>query len=1276
MNLKARRVALFISLFSAIFMVLSPSALPYQQVELIREIGEYKAPPGQGLMNSPVAVAIFGERIYIAEADANRVLALNKDGKILLRWGTKGDGDGQFRSPSGIAIDEQGNVYVSDYGNNRIQVFSSDGAFIRSFGRSGSGPKQFREPRGIEAFRGLLYVADSGNRRVQILSYDGVYMGETAIRTKKDEMKSPVDVAVDVQNRIYVIDSEGHRVRIFDPTGSEIKSFGAKGSGVEGFSNPASIAVDAYGQIYVSDTGNHKLKKFDAQGRLLASIGSEGEGPGQFKSPLGLTVDRTGAVYILDAEKNTLQVFTSEKDDAKPLSIASPLPSIGVLKEISIDKPGASGIAFKKRLWGLTGDSIAALGVIGGRQIGASGSDPGMFKNPKGIAIDNSGSFWVADTGNNRLQKLSREGNLLQVIGKKGSGEAEFRSPWAIAVSPKGNIHIADTRNRRIQVLNSKGLFLGVFGKEGKQPGRFMEPVDLSVDSAENIYVVDREKNTVSKYDSTGVLIWEVGRKGAMDAEFNSPESILVTADNEVYVLDSGNNRVQVFDASTGRFLRKFGNEGSGPGEFRSPRGLALEDGIRLYVGDRGNRRVQVFAIKHTPAIPSGIAAQAHINEIQLSWKQNRESYIEHYKIYRADSATGEFRFIGTATEPFYIDRGLSSNCAFHYRVSSQALGGNESAPSDIASAVTPRLIPSNPRKVAIEAGEKQITLAWLPNTEPFVDHYRIYRTKQLSAGFELLSKSDKTVYVDSLLADETIYYYQITAVGKDGDESPPSEVVFASTPKASLTAPPLEITKIDMTDLFASAYKYYETHPLGRVTIRNNTDKTYPKVMLRFSLKKVMDYPSEIEITELKPREELTLDIKPVFSNRILEITENTSLQSKISLTYHVAGEPRTADRTFPVTLYERHAMTWDKKEKAAAFVTPHDPVVADFSRSVIQPYVDAYPNLHPTLVYGRAIFAGLGVYGLSYIIDPTSPYQEFSENVAQVDYLQYPRDTISRKSGDCDDLSVLFAAAMENIGIPSALVDVPGHVFVMFNTGVPEADRKTLGLPDQLLVIYNGTVWIPIEMTLVGSSSFTRAWQKAAAEYRDWSAKKAVDIIEIQKAWESFKPATLPKDEIRPPKVAKEDIEAKFNGELEALARQRLLYLSNEYIEALKKNPADTGSMTALGILYGENGMLTEALEQFQKILAVDKTDAAALNNIGNISLLQERLEDARQAYESALKSAPDDVGIMSNLARVLLRSGKKDKAKKLFQEAASIDPRVNRRYCDLASELGLVK
>ncbi|MDH7499920.1 MAG: 6-bladed beta-propeller, partial [candidate division NC10 bacterium] len=862
-----------------VFCFVSP-AFGYQQIEFVREIGEAGKKPAQRMLNGPLALALANDRVYIADTDAHRVVVMDLKGKTLLTWGKKGDQPGQFKYPAGIAVDERGRVYVADSGNGRIQVFDGDGKFLLAFGSKGSGPKKFSNPGGIAAARGLVYVADAGNGRVQVLTVDGIFLTQITRKEKKDEMKEPVDVAVDVLNRIYVLDAGSNTVRIFDPTGSQIGVFGGKGKGAEGFNEPLGLALDDRGNLFVADTGNYKLKKFDFQGKLLASVGSEGTGSGQFKKPAGLKIDGQGRAYVLDAKKNTLQIFAAEVEGGNPLKSASPLPSVALGKEVP---GGVVALTWNRGIWGLAGDFLFPLGASEGRKIGARGKKPGMLRDAQGMAVDGNGNFWVADTGNDRLQKFSREGKLLQVIGEAGSGEGEFNSPAGVAVGPKGNLVVADTGNRRIQVFSPKGTFLGVFGKSGSQKGQFREPVGVAVDGTENIYVLDRKNNRLMKFDSMGTLLWEAGKEGKGDGEFMEPESILLSPDGEVYVLDSGNGRVQVFDGN-GKFLRKFGNEGKGPGEFRSPAGLALEGGTQLYVGDGGNKRIQVFTLKQTPAVPADVAALAGMNEVHLTWKPNSETYLERYRVYRSEAPTGPFVLVATAEEPSYTDRGLPSNRTFHYIVTSQGREGNESAPSALVSAVTPKLMPLPPKKVRAEASEKQITLSWLPNLEPFLSHYRIYRTRQMSSGFELVAKVDRTVFVDGPLADEALYYYLITAVGKEGDESQPSEVVFTTTPKASLTPPPIDIVKIEMREIFASAYKYYESHPLGSVVLRNNTDIPFPSAKLAFSIKDFMDFPTEVSVPEMGPREDRIIEIKPVFNNRILEVTENTPLQSEIA--------------------------------------------------------------------------------------------------------------------------------------------------------------------------------------------------------------------------------------------------------------------------------------------------------------------------------------------------------------------------------------------------------
>ena len=86
--------------------------------------------------------------------------------------------------------------------------------------------------------------------------------------------------------------------------------------------------------------------------------------------------------------------------------------------------------------------------------------------------------------------------------------------------------------------------------------------------------------------------------------------------------------------------------------------------------------------------------------------------------------------------------------------------------------------------------------------------------------------------------------------------------------------------------------------------------------------------------------------------------------------------------------------------------------------------------------------------------------------------------------------------------------------------------------------------------------------------------------------------------------------------------------------------------------------------------------KNNSLALNNIGNISYLQERLDDAKLAYEAALQAAPADVGTMANLSRLLLKMNKKEESRTVFRAAADIDPRVLRNFRDLVEASGMSK
>jgi len=156
-------------------------------------------------------------------------------------------------------------------------------------------------------------------------------------------------------------------------------------------------------------------------------------------------------------------------------------------------------------------DTITKIGPDGkelGRW-GSRGAGPGQFISPFGIALDGQGNLYVADSGNNRIQKLSVNGGRpLGQFGTKGTGPGQFNNPVGVAIDQQGNIYVADRGNHRIQKLSSAGQFLqqwansGRFGTEllpGDQPGQFNSPNGLALDSKGNLYVADQGNNRIQK---------------------------------------------------------------------------------------------------------------------------------------------------------------------------------------------------------------------------------------------------------------------------------------------------------------------------------------------------------------------------------------------------------------------------------------------------------------------------------------------------------------------------------------------------------------------------------------------------------------------------------------------------------------------------------------------------------------------------------------------------------------------------------------------------------
>ena len=173
-------------------------------------------------LTRPSGLAISGDRLLVADAGAHCIDVFDLRGKFLSRFGTRGDGDGEFNFPTHLTADARGNIYVTDSMNSRVQVFDPNGNFERQIGEPGDGPGSFSRPKGV---------------------------------------------AVDAAGRVYVVDAMFGNVQIFDANGQLLLDFGQQGSGPGEFCLPSGIAIGRDNLIYVADSYNGRVQVFKYVGQ-------------------------------------------------------------------------------------------------------------------------------------------------------------------------------------------------------------------------------------------------------------------------------------------------------------------------------------------------------------------------------------------------------------------------------------------------------------------------------------------------------------------------------------------------------------------------------------------------------------------------------------------------------------------------------------------------------------------------------------------------------------------------------------------------------------------------------------------------------------------------------------------------------------------------------------------------------------------------------------------------------------------------------------------------
>ena len=394
-----------------------------------------------------------------------------------------------------------------------------------------------------------------------------------------------------------------------------------------GLNGPNAVAVDNSGNLFIADTANNRIRKVSASGIIttvagngpscvhLLSCGSfSGDGgpaiSAGLNNPAGIAVDASGNLFIADYLNSRIRKVSPN----------------GII----------TTVAGNANCCGFSGD--------GGQASSAS------LYNPSGVAVDANGNLFIADSGNNRIRKVSASGIITTVAGNpprcnlsscggfSGDGgqatSAELNFPQDVAIDASGNLFIADSKNGRVRKVSTSGIITTVAGIGACQSAPcgnfkgdggpaasayFVYPNAVAVDASGNLFIADGSNVILSVPAGSGVIKTVAGYQSqGFSGDGGPPTSAS---------LDLG-------DSGTGRA------------------GVALDAAGNLFIADPGNNR-----IREVPANPASI---------RITTVENAASYAQSFapgmllSVFGIGLSTGSPQTVTTAPLPLTSLSGTS----------------------------------------------------------------------------------------------------------------------------------------------------------------------------------------------------------------------------------------------------------------------------------------------------------------------------------------------------------------------------------------------------------------------------------------------------------------------------------------------------------------------------------------------------------------------------------------------------------------------------------------
>lgn len=479
---------------------------------------------------------------------------------------------------------------------------------------------------------------------------------------------------------------------------------------------------------------------------------------------------------------------------------------------------------------------------------------------------------------------------------------------------------------------------------------------------------------------------------------------------------------------------------------------------------------------------------------------------------------------------------------------------------------------------------------------------------------------------------------------------------------------------KITIQPVFAALQSYYSKNSLSSIPLTNTVSHKITNVQVSFYQAGFMDAatPSAF-IPEILPGETLEAEIYASYNEEIFTTEGITPLTGEIIVSYESKGRQIEQRHNVSYDLHDKTAIVWNDNRKAAAFITPADSALRNYTSFIRQAVKESeVPGINWELQFAIQVYHALTEIGIMYQADPSLPFAKVHENTMIVDSINFPRDTLKRITGDCDDLAVLFCSLLETVGIETAVITTPGHIFMAFNTKIDSKSYASIHPEREMSISIQGELWIPIEITLIGKSDFQIAWESGIEEYRVYDNDPTHrGFYKTKAAQKIYQPASLRQGDLG---LQYGNIKNIINGFTKEIKKIERTIIQNFENTALNNNNKE--DFNTLGINYAQFHQYSKAEEAFSKALSIDPDYLQARINMANLYYLRGDFRKAAISYhivkneldKKRPKKKDLDFKVLVNLSKAYYKLKDYPKAKECYIEAADIDNTRIEKYAYL--------